>query len=258
MEARLWISYDNGTSWECLFFGTVEWEGLRRVDKDATETQNRRYSVSCRHSILSLKEIEIDTDPDDGGNVPTTGVVTPGVTVESYATDANGEAFPGISYSDNEFISLDGVLQYIFSNVQFIAGATAPTLAYDSSAMQHKGKSLTGAGVEYDFDELHILFDGPTVDTAEGFFEFAAGKYGAYNLKNLQEMLKLFMDSLIMIPVTRLTESGGTFTLSVYFEPRFRAAADLVARQGLSVRCSRLDIEEWEPLSRSDAGPWDA
>jgi uncharacterized protein YlxP (DUF503 family) len=37
-----------------------------------------------------------------------------------------------------------------------------------------------------------------------------------------------------------------------------QAAAALVARQGLSVRCSRLDIEEWEPLSRSDAGPWDA
>jgi hypothetical protein len=247
MEARLWISYNSGTSYECLFYGRVLWQGLKRMDPDATETENQRFSVSCEHALLSLKEIEIDTDPDTGSNVPTTGIVTPGVTVESYAIEPNGTPRAGFSFNDYTFISLDGILQYIFSNVQFIAGATAPTLAYDSSAMQHKGKSLVGAGVEYDFDELHILFESPTVDTAETFFSFASGRFGAYALKNLQEMLKLFMDSLIMIPVTRLTESGGGFTLNVYFEPRFRPAASLTALTGtLDLTLTRsMSVQEW-------------
>jgi hypothetical protein len=175
-------------------------------------------------------------------------VVTPGFTVRSVASVAIGNPiFSTIDYDDNKFISLDGVLQYIFSNVQFIAGATAPTLAYDSSAMQAKGKSLVGAGVEFDFDELYILFDAPSVDEEEGFFEYSSGKYGAYALKNLQEMLRLFMDSLLMIPVTRMTESGGAFTLDVYFEPRFRSAADLVAITGaIDYTLTReMSVAEW-------------
>ena len=247
MEARLWISYDAGTTYECLFYGKVLYQGLTRSDPDATETVNRRYSVQCEHSLLSLKEIEIDTDPDTGGNVPATGIATPAATIESYAIDPNGVAFSGTSYNDYTFISLDGILQYIFSNVQFIAGTTAPTLAYDSTAMQHKGKSLTGAGVEYDFDELYLLFQSPTVTTAETFFSFASGRFGAYSLKNLQEMLKLFMDSLIMIPVTHFRESGGSYYLDVYFEPRFRAAADLTALTGtLDYTLSRsMNVQEW-------------
>lgn len=246
MEARLWISYDAGTSWENLFYGTVKWEGLRRTDLDETETTNRRYAVSCEHSLLSLKEIEIDTDPTDGGNVPTPDA-TPSTTVESFATDVNGNPISGFSYNDYEFISLDAVLQYIVSNVQFIAGATAPTISYDSSAMQHVGRSLAGLGVDYDFSELYILFNAPSVDEIEGFFEYSSGKYGAYALKNLQEMLKLFMDSLLMIPITRMTESGGAFTLEVYFEPRFRNAADLDAVVGTVdiVTTREMSVQEW-------------
>lgn len=231
MEARLWVSYDAGTTYECIFYGTVEHEGLTRVDMDATETTNRRFRVDCKHNMLSLRDVEIDTDPDAGTNAPTQGIVTPGATLSSYATDANGSPFSGTSYSDYKFISLDGVLQYIFANIQFIAGATAPTLAYDSSAMQHKGKNIASA-TEWAFDKLYMLFDAPSVPTAEGFFSYSSGKYGAYSLKNIQEMLRLFMDSLVMIPITRMTESGGAHTLNVYFEPRFRAAAGLTALTG--------------------------
>jgi len=249
MEARLWVSYDSGTTYECIFYGAVEWWGLKRTDLDATETHNREYSFSARHSILSLKEVGIDTDPDDpGGNVPTTGLTTPSVTMKSRATDAAGNPISGSTdYDDYVYISLDGILQYIFSNVQFISGSTAPTLAYDSTAMQHVGQSLTGAGVNFTFDELHLLFQSPTVLGVESFFNYRAGKYGAYALSNLQEMLRLFMDSLIMVPVTRLTESAGSFTLNVYFEPRFRAASDLTALTGTvtPVLTREMNVQEW-------------
>ena len=249
IEARLWISYDSGTTWENLFYGMIDWQGLKREDKDATETTNQVFSVAARHAALSLKDVTIDTDPDEpGGNVPTTGVVTPSVTLSSYATDAVGSAFAGSAdYDDYKFISLDGILQYFFSNIQFISGSQSPTLSYDSTAMQHKGKSLTGAGVEFTFDELYMLFQSPTVAAVEGFFSYSAGKYGIYGLKNLQEALRLFMDSLLMIPITRLTESAGSYTLNVYFEPRFRAAADLTAITGTlsPIETRSLDVQQW-------------
>lgn len=247
MEARLWISYDSGTTWECIFFGKVLFEGLTRVDADATETRNRRYSVSCEHAILSLKEVEIDTDPDAGTNVPSTGIVTPGVTIFDYATDSNGNPFiwPSGSSNTHEFISLDGILQYIYSNVQFISGATAPTLSYDSSAMQHSGESI-GSGT-FGFDELYMLFQRPGSAIVEGFFSYASGKYGAYALSNLQEMSRLFMDSLFMIPIMDLTESGGAFSLDVSFQPRIRAAADLDAVAGtIPMTVTRsMSVQEW-------------
>jgi hypothetical protein len=249
MEARLWISYDAGTTWECLFFGMVDWQGMGRGDKDLTLTDNQVFTITANHAVLSLKDIAIDTDPyAPGGNVPTTGVVTPGATVETYAINEVGQAYKGTNdLNDYKYISLNGILQYCFENIQFIAGSQAPTLAYDSSAMQHKGKSLVGAGVEYDFDELYMLFSSPTADVVETFLAYSSGKYGIYSLSNVQELLRLFMDSLLMIPITRLTESGGSYTLSVYFEPRFRAAADLTAitTHPTPLMTRSLSVQEW-------------
>lgn len=221
IEARYWISYDAGTTWECLFFGFVRLEQLKRSDRHLTNTYNQTWEFSAYHAFDPLKTSDILIFSG------TLAEVTVASLPEYHTTEAGAPV--QVNTRTVKMTSLTEALSHVISKVPFVptwTGAPASTtLDYASSqCLGYNANTTTG----YPINQLYLLNDAPpligTAISDKGFFGTNGGPGSVYSYKNYAKMLSELCNSLNLIPIPRLVDTSGTVSFTTYLYPRFLTA----------------------------------
>ncbi len=243
IECRIWLSYDAGTTWECIFGGFVSLRSIGRRDVSTTVTENQVFQFNAEDYLLSLKGVDVDF-----GTYGITGYINCPSHAPIYSTDETGAPFlidtsnpssgrtgatrvlnrPTAYFNTKLFVTMPTLLTYIIDRIPFTAGATAPASAIDYSDLEHRFYNANTAA-DYPFADLSMWYwPDSSWAHAMSFFGPGGGPGGAYDAKNLQELLSRLSHSLTIVPVPRLWNNGGTLTYTVRFVHRISTSTPSV------------------------------
>lgn len=245
IEIRLWVSYDQGTSWESLFAGFVKLSSIRYREVSTIAPETRVYTCTADDYMLALKDVAVDFG---GYSVP--NLIALPTNAPIYSTDETGSAFqidtsgssprprtgptrvivrPEAYFFSRKFALMHELLGYIIGKVPFITGATEPVTAIDYSDLEHTFYN-GNTGLTYGFGDLALWYWATdNWSYPFSFFGPQGGPGGAYDAGNLQELLSRLTHSLAIVPIPRLYDNAGTITYKVYFVHRISSTTPSVA-----------------------------
>lgn len=208
IETRLWISYNAGTAWECLFFGFVRLSETRVEVTDTTNTYNHAYSLTCFHALDPLKEIDVDFY-----TYPPSYVTVASIPV--YNTDDQGTPLLQGTLADPKFVLITELLTECVELIPWVTAPASATLVYSQVECQGYNDAVT----YIEFDEMCRYYNPPAASPGnvdeDSYFGRNGGSGGGYSARNYAKIIEAECSSLGLIPMPVLINTAGTITFEL-------------------------------------------
>lgn len=221
VQVEVYISYNAGTSYECMFYGMVLLESLAWEAKDSSETRNRVYSFRAEDAMFLMRTLWTSTAYL---SIPTE---TTTQNAYIYDTDEAGSPVLNVALFNMKFAKLTDLFEYALTqSLTSSTMVTAPsTVTFDWTACSHKGRNSYGSVTEYGLTAWYVVHSNASA-TLPTMFISDSGSGSVLDASSAAEMFRRLCEELMVVPITSY-DGAGTYTVTMV--PRYQASYTAVS-----------------------------